>query len=423
MKRRLLAFLRRCTITPSSSGHFDFLDGLRGIAIMFVVVLCHGFYLKGATDLPSRIASTMLTAGEMGVPVFFVLSGFVIALPFFKVRKREPRAWKVPGYAIRRLAKIVPPFALSIAVFGAFYCVRDGNLVLAREGLKWLCGAASFCSFPYRFNPVYWSLIGEVQFYCVLPFLFLATRGCSVKRTAVVCFWVLLLVPMMTRLVVRLGSGEAVTVPTALFPFSLDFFAWGVLFAGYYAAGDCTTERGAKLARLGYLGVGGLLLYFWVFALLYVAPFFGQHEYLRTEIKHLFPAVASMLALFFVYNPSTPGSRVLCAPFLKFAGVVSYEWYLFHLPISNGIRVLVGHTHDHALLYLAKTAFPMALTLALAAVIYRVFSLPILEWGRAQTRDRRQLAAAAAGATSPIPAAEAAPAVSAGADGASPHCP
>jgi hypothetical protein len=77
--------LKRWEILPSTGGHLDVLDGLRGVAILLVVSY-HALYTNPASGLLSRLAGDVFTAGWMGVPIFFVLSGFLISYPFFKGR-------------------------------------------------------------------------------------------------------------------------------------------------------------------------------------------------------------------------------------------------------------------------------------------------------------------------------------------------
>ena len=98
------------------------------------------------------------------------------------------------------------------------------------------------------------------------------------------------------------------------------------------------------------------------------------------EISHLLPAVAVMLMLFFVFDPRSLGARFLSMGWLRFTGIISFEWFLFHGPIINWFaRIHNGPTHGSACLaYAWRTVLPMALTFGLAVLVYRYFSLPIL---------------------------------------------
>ena len=110
-------------IKSSTGNHFDVLDGLRGIAILMVVIL-HTFYVNETRSVAEWVLGYVIPAGWVGVPIFFVLSGFLISLPFFTGRQANADFWYPKGYARRRLAKIMPPFYLSILFFAVFYWFR-----------------------------------------------------------------------------------------------------------------------------------------------------------------------------------------------------------------------------------------------------------------------------------------------------------
>ena len=113
--------LNRWEIVPSTGSHFDALDGLRGVAILLVVAF-HALYINPADGLLVRIFNWgVIQPGWMGVPIFFVLSGFLISYPFFQQRAADARFWHPRGYFRRRAAKILPPFYLSLLLFLGFY--------------------------------------------------------------------------------------------------------------------------------------------------------------------------------------------------------------------------------------------------------------------------------------------------------------
>ncbi len=182
--RRLLSRLSRTT----SSGEFiPEVDGLRFIAIA-AVVLHHlmASYLRtsqrlGAVDLPAQWwdvfpRSGMIAlayAGHFGVHLFFVISGFVLALPFVRsYRKAAPRP-HLGAYYVRRLIRLEPPYIVNI-------CVAFGIIVLTNDG--WRSFIPHFpASLVYLHGPIFgqaswingvaWSLEVEVQFYLVMPLL------------------------------------------------------------------------------------------------------------------------------------------------------------------------------------------------------------------------------------------------------------
>ena len=64
---------------------------------------------------------------------------------------------------------------------------------------------------------------------------------------------------------------------------------------------------------------------------------------------------------------------------LRFTGVISFEWFLFHGPIVAWFHESTGHTHGNLLAYAWRTLVPVLVTFIFAALVYRYFSLPILK--------------------------------------------
>ena len=379
--------IKRWKIVPSTGSHFDVLDGLRGVAILLVVA-SHTLYTNPANGLLSRMAGYVIAAGWMGVPIFFVLSGFLISYPFFQKRAANPQFWYQRGYVWRRIA---------IILFLAFYWWQFHDPAYLESAWKWASGLANFVQIPVPFNLSYWSLIVESHFYLMLPLLFWLTRGRTVHTTAIFMFGILFLVPMVVRhytwpngvyflpdytnLLMRQTMLEL-----ARFPCELDYFAWGAVFAGVYVSLAAEREHLRPLSLFGYVGVL-LMLVSLIFWGLWVRQFgiLSQPTRWGVEIGHLLPSLAAMLMLFFVFDARSLGARVLgCAP-LRFIGIISYEWFLFHGPIVGWFHGLFpGQSHGNVLAYAWKTVVPLAATFIFAILVYRYFSLPILN----HVRDR-----------------------------------
>jgi peptidoglycan/LPS O-acetylase OafA/YrhL len=75
---------------------------------------------------------------------------------------------------------------------------------------------------------------------------------------------------------------------------------------------------------------------------------------------------------------------VLSLGWLRFTGIVSYEWFLFHGPFVQWFHSHIGATHGNVAAYLARTVLPLVLSFGFSVLVYRYFSLPILnrvrEW-------------------------------------------
>ena len=159
MKGSKSGWLRSKLIFPSSGHHWDYLDGLRGMAIL-MVVCCHAFHYTTPNIRYAgwpRIAHAFVGAGHLGVQVFFVLSGFLISQPFFAAKLKDSQFWYAEGYATRRFLKIIPPYYLTILALVIYYSCIENNYIQLKWGLLWLVGLPDFIYFPdaFGFNPVF----------------------------------------------------------------------------------------------------------------------------------------------------------------------------------------------------------------------------------------------------------------------------
>jgi len=246
------------------------------------------------------------------------------------------------------------------------------------------------------FNLSYWSLIVEAHFYILLPILFWLTRGLPVRPTTGILFALFFAGPLVARYFMWpaglyvLPPYEAdlhreIVLKLTRFPCQLDYFAWGVAFAGVFVQLAPAREHLRPLSLFGYVGVllMAVTLLFW--------GFWGERFGVRAqptrwsvELGHLLPAVASLLLLFFVFDPGCRGTRWLSARCLRFTGIVSYEWFLFHGPIVGWFHEHTGPSQGSVLAYAWRTIVPLAVTFGFSVLVYRYFSLPILN----RIRDR-----------------------------------
>jgi peptidoglycan/LPS O-acetylase OafA/YrhL len=361
-------------VNPSVNRDYDFIDGLRGIAIL-MVVFGHHIYVNPESGPVIQFIGALSEACTHGITLFFALSGFLISWPFWK-RKFARQAQVVPpGYAGRRFWKIYPPLALSILIFTPLYILLNNDWSYLPLAAKWLVGLPFLVPVSGKFNPVMWTLVVEVQFYMVLPILFILLKKTSPKFCLLIITLLFLLVPTLMRAVTEFGAAYYPNIDPH-FPSLLDVFCLGIWVAGLENMG--VLKKGC--ARLGLIGC-----ILWPLALLTNA---WLHTHPQTNIFGLgetewwMEKIASGCLLCYVANPQLLVARLLCAPWLRWCGIISYEWYLFHQPISLWTRKFFGPAGGVSYKYAAIVGGSFLFSLILAALIYRFFSLPILKYGR-----------------------------------------
>lgn len=173
----------------SSNNFIPEIDGLRFFAIITVVI----FHLNTAIakELGIELSEAMNQMGggnnlfslawwivrmDLGVKVFFAISGFVLALPFLKYYLGySTQKVNLKSYFIRRLTRLEPPFIITLV---GFYLVHI--IVFGENPVEWLKHLSAGLLYAHVFifgepnpiNPVTWSLETEAQFYLLVPLLF-----------------------------------------------------------------------------------------------------------------------------------------------------------------------------------------------------------------------------------------------------------
>ena len=176
------------------------IDGLRFLAITSVVLLhLSGFLLvKDMNDYTTTynfgIYDRFLSHGHIGVPLFFVISGFILGKPFANSYINHQPLISIKSFFLRRLTRLEPPYLLVMTIFffASVYLVKTISL---EEGLpSYLASITYTHNFFYGkpiqplLNVVAWSLEIEVQFYIITPLLALlfTIRNNSLRRSILV---------------------------------------------------------------------------------------------------------------------------------------------------------------------------------------------------------------------------------------------
>ena len=155
------------------------IDGLRFIAIFAVAVfhLAAGLAIKSPAAYAlsqNGFVGTIAWHGFRGVELFFVISGFILALPFAShFLEGRPRV-SLGQYFLRRVTRLEPPYLLAMMLLFLLQTVVRGRS--AAQLWPHLCA-----SLVYLHNLVYgtespinnisWSLEIEIQFYLLVPLL------------------------------------------------------------------------------------------------------------------------------------------------------------------------------------------------------------------------------------------------------------
>ena len=155
-------------------GYLSQIDALRGWAILLVFFFHAWGISGGSTGAEPSLWFSYVAAGRTGVTLFFVISGFLLSIPWLRAMQSPDVAMpSLKNYYAARVLRIVPLYYL--AVFMA--CVVSGSW-----GTGFKAFTFQFVGFEiFPFSVVWWTLVTEIQFYLVLPLLIwlLASGGKS----------------------------------------------------------------------------------------------------------------------------------------------------------------------------------------------------------------------------------------------------
>jgi peptidoglycan/LPS O-acetylase OafA/YrhL len=231
--------LRRHT---SSGLYIPELDGLRCVAIMSVYL----YHLAGDVlrhtppEIPHSTSFLFRLTQQLnvGVPLFFVISGMILGLPFARQWIQDGPRVSLGRYLLRRVTRLEPPYVVALLLFFTLKVLahRDqmGHL-LPHLGASILYLHNLIYGVPSPINFVAWSLEIEVQFYLMAPALALvfALRHKWVRRPVIA-----LAVVGMTLLARRLGPLAHLTLAG-----NIQYFLAGFLLAEVFLDAAPTAHR------------------------------------------------------------------------------------------------------------------------------------------------------------------------------------
>jgi len=319
---------------PPIAGHNSWLDALRALAIV-LVLFRHGSRIEGVGFASGSFGQNVFSNGWIGVDLFFVLSGYLIAKSLFKRLGKDQQlfSWR---YFEARILRIVPAYyaVLLLCVIGFFPFFQ-----VSPEGLEqrfFYHGLFLQDYFGADINVVFWSLGVEEKFYILVPLLILALlRIKSVRWQFAACLVIMSLSPIARFAVFAfqesiIGYQEFFTQLRSPFHMSLEGFLVGIMVALGERKNWLLPVKIAKPVLL--LCLVGLVL--WA----------GSHEFMASI--NLFDAVLQplLLSLFFglmlycclglnnTLLPLEPTARVIAR--------LSYALYLVHFPLIPLVLVL-----------------------------------------------------------------------------------
>ncbi len=372
------------TIESSGADRLPALDTVRAVGALAVLTTHAGFHsgLYGQ-GVPGRLVARM----DVGVAIFFVLSGFLLARPWLVAARDGTAGPDARTYLRKRFWRIYPAYAV-VAVVVLLLQPRGAE---GERGLgAWLStltmsGIYTSERLPWGFTQT-WSLTTEVTFYLALPLLarLVIGRGALDPRRVLLVLVSLAAVNVVWLLwlstVVATVSGRV----TEWLPAYLTWFAGGIALALVHVAPERTPRATRVLRSWGALPGSCLVA---VLGLLLVAgtPLAGPSllepatpgEGLWKNL--VYAAVGCLLLVPVVW--ARPGSRFVRAlshPVPRHLGHISYSVFLVHMLVIELVMDVTGYPlfggHFWQIYLLA-----LVVSIAVAELLYRFVERPVLE--------------------------------------------
>lgn len=333
------------------------IDGLRALAVLSVVVF--------------HVNPRLLSGGYLGVDIFFVISGYLIALLLF--REQGDGSFSFANFYMRRVRRLFPALfvvLLSSLLFGAFSLFADeyerlGNHTFYAISFLLnfnLISEAGYFDVTSNAKPLLhlWSLSIEEQFYLLWPLLLVMIHKLRLNRLFVlVAFWSISC--LFAIYLTKTNLNALYYHPVARFwelliGVALAYWHYKCGEAIFFPKLDSAMVRNIFSLVGLFLVVGSLLI------------FNGKEPFYMLAALVPLLGVAAIIAS----GSGTIVGRMLSTRGMVFVGLISYPLYLWHWPLLSYIRIMESGNPPEWLLWCAA-----GIALLLAWLTFRLVERPI----------------------------------------------
>ena len=402
---RIDADIDRTPVTPPIAGgqvglgRFEELEAYRGIAAILMVVFHAYQYSREGMHLERYVYEgtplhVFFSNLEVAVDWFFVLSGFLIFLPFGYAAINLGSRQSARGFLVRRAVRIVPLYYTAIVIVWTVDYTGDReewvNLfqhltftqVFSREHIFWTIGPA-------------WSLSVEVIFYLFMagfgPIAYLICSRVATVRTRAFVLAAAIVTLGMVSVIYKWWAFYVARIPEDNWPVyfgplaKLDTFAIGMLLVLAVVAPGGLRRMGRSVPVL--LRLVALFLMIAIFLMHSRSSFVALYDHTLSGLAFVLVLASTVL----VRSPmrQSAWATVLTNPWLQYLGLISYSVYMWHEPL------MLGMSNHGILINPAPTAFPLnalilvAASIAVATVSYWVVERPAMHIRHLFTREGR----------------------------------
>ena len=355
------------------------IHGLRAVAAL-AVLLFHWYQIFPAASLAMGSAfpsnsifnpTTYLAFGWLGVPLFFILSGYLLGSKVMST----PLSWRfLAGFWRRRFLRIYPAVWLHLAVLLVAASWVTGLVEPAMwDALGWQF--ALWINMPPNMQApisnVMWTLPIELSFYLLLPFIGVLSRRMPWFVLLTMCLAITLLWRTWVMSYFEVAHYTAVLPWLDLLPGSLFTFMVGYSLNFLPSAlPKQTVLWGVRVSVIAFL-----LMLQW-------QQWRGDVYWTGHWILIVWPACVAVTLGGLVYFGTRhgPSDRWLSRPGMIWLGNISFGIYLWHYPIMRGLFLLFPDQWKTVGMSVVALPIALLLTLPIASLSYRFVERPLMGW-------------------------------------------
>ncbi len=398
--------------TPAISGA----DGIRALACL-AVIFHHASQklLTQALPASAKEAQSFLLLGNSGVSIFFVLSGFLLAYPFWKQYFNGAGFPDIRQYAVRRAARIIPGYYVSFLVCTLvvvlFQIPSEHFWIRLVTGLTFTAGFNYRTFFPNEINGPFWSISFEVFCYFLMPlFMFLMFRLIREKNSLwkAMVFWlgVAVFTAFVNRLIhiyltpdnfqkgweFGLIGGAKFWMPNYNPIGFFGHFTVGIMASAVTTRlfkGSVGTEKLRKAGLFDFLSAAGII---GSFILLWSVRHKPEFSWSFQSQPYYFPFFTLLVGITLATAPLSRWiGKLLDNPFFRYTARISFGLYIWHFLVMYLTEkfVMKGYktwTMTNLTVWASVTLAVIAVAYIIATLSFRFIEKPVLDRVHKRTR-------------------------------------
>jgi peptidoglycan/LPS O-acetylase OafA/YrhL len=359
------SFFEKFRRVTASTAYLPEIDGLRFLAVFWVAIIMHTTHYLNDKFYNGQLIKPgpwrwVILEGTHGMYLFFMISGFILSLPFAKAYLKDYEPINLKRYYLRRLTRLEPPYIIALFLFFLAHIIIVKKYAISQL-IPSLMASIIYChDLIYGQHslvlPVAWSLEIEVQFYLLAPLfcLFFNIKSSATRR--------------LTFLLIMVGGTYYFSYATPRLENLLrylHYFMAGLLLADLYVSHNGKVTN----SMVGYI-IGIIAL-----VVLLSIPSFYVFPMLLLKLIVLF-------VLFYQVLFNARMKAMFSAKGITLIGGMCYSIYLLHFGIISCFGTIMlsrnaSFNSNHAPLYLIAITL---LILLLSAAYYYYVEKPFMRF-------------------------------------------